>query len=951
MIDLNADCVRRIANWSVIKPHDKFEKKTFDVERVKTEIKLSSPKIYELMKKIQELDQADLTKEGKMYKHFIFSDVKQGGYGSKILASCFIAGGLHLVYDNKLTLDTDEQLLQTTTKNFALLCSTGVYDKSINTKLKKAILSKYNQRPENIHGELIRFIVMDSGYKEGIDLFDVKYVHILEPQTSKADEKQVIGRGTRTCGQKGLQFQPNAGWPLEVYVYDVDIPVDIADMLDAKTLFQLYVKHSNIDVRKIAFANNLERMAVVGSVDYELNKAIHNFAVTGEDMDINKIFDGTYNSSSVDKQSGGSPEGFCLKKCGARATKNVPLSTLKFAAAFFALGKKLPQRFESSKELRNYFCQLMKTDEDFCATLHDLNEDIKKFIAKHAEELVLALKDASLLNLPKKYAKYFRGFVYTFLPRNVRKVEGIETPKPLSPNSNPNFSAPVTPPNSVNVTTAESTPNPESVKVPEPEKKAKKNEKKTVTPKSPESVPAVKSNDYKGFLETREYIRANFMEYQWPKVELQNMCGGGTVITLNPTQGFVSKYFTPESPVKGMLLYHSVGTGKTCTAIATASATFEREGYTILWVTRTTLKSDIWKNMFDQVCSAVIKEQIESGKKIPVEQGERMRLLSNSWAIKPMSYKQFSNMVEGKNDFYQALVKRNGTEDPLRKTLLIIDEAHKLYGGTDLSSVERPNMHKLKKAIHQSYHKSGKESVKVLLMTATPYTNDPMELVKLLNLLKPKGNQIPDDFDVFADTYLNEDGTFTKKGHMTFLNEIAGHISYLNREKDARQFAQPIVMQVKVPISQSPEIDMSPLYNMDEQVEEQKAALKYKKEEIKQVKKDGNSRIKDAKAKCKGLKKSARTECLERVDEEIKEIKIQTEEDVKKVQEETKELQDSLKATKKEKTRVKNELKEDKSQYGVLMSKCVRKEKKPRKSKKDVEEEEIELSSPAPSSA
>jgi superfamily II DNA or RNA helicase len=146
-----------------------------------------------------------------------------------------------------------------------------------------------------------------------------------------------------------------------------------------------------------------------------------------------------------------------------------------------------------------------------------------------------------------------------------------------------------------------------------------------------------------------------------------------------------------------MLLWHSTGSGKTCSAIAAASNEFEKEGYTILWVTRTTLKNDIWKNMFDQVCHEVIRTKLSSGEiAIPSEQPKRMKLLSPSWRIRPMSYKQFSNLVSKQNQLYDTLVKVNGAADPLRKTLLIIDEAHKLYGGGDLSTIERPDMKALR---------------------------------------------------------------------------------------------------------------------------------------------------------------------------------------------------------------------------------------------------------------
>jgi len=307
----------------------------------------------------------------------------------------------------------------------------------------------------------------------------------------------------------------------------------------------------------------------------------------------------------------------------------------------------------------------------------------------------------------------------------------------------------------------------------------------------------------------RQYIRDNFSQYAWEPVKMENNCitkggltkGGATIMTYTPTQAFVSNFFTPSNPLKGMLLWHSVGTGKTCTAIATATSTFEKQGYTILWVTRTTLKNDIWKNMFDQVCHEIIKLKIENdGIAIPSNNTDRMKLLSKSWRIRPMSYKQFSNLVSKKNQIYETMVKINGTEDPLRKTLLVIDEAHKLYGGGDLSSLETPDMVALHASLMNSYIMSGENSVKLLLMTATPIQTDPMELIKLINLFKMPTKQMPDNFDVFSEEYLDNNGIFKPDRLHEFRNQIAGHISYLNREKDARQFSQPVVSLIQTDV-------------------------------------------------------------------------------------------------------------------------------------------------------
>ena len=114
-----------------------------------------------------------------------------------------------------------------------------------------------------------------------------------------------------------------------------------------------------------------------------------------------------------------------------------------------------------------------------------------------------------------------------------------------------------------------------------------------------------------------------------------------------------------------MLLWHSTGTGKTCSAIAAASSTFAVQDYTILWVTRTTLKNDIWKNMFDQICNEQIRTMVADGVTLPADHNKRMRLLSKAWSIRPISYKQFSNLVSKENSYYERLVNKNGSLDPL----------------------------------------------------------------------------------------------------------------------------------------------------------------------------------------------------------------------------------------------------------------------------------------------
>jgi len=684
VLSYDPECVRKRSNWAQSSNIYKFDDEAFDPQMFLKDMPHSSPKLAALMQKIEELDRHDTKVDGKKYKHFIFSDLKSSAYGAKMLASAFLAKGFKMGYRaerkqkggdeddedeaaeaadeepapkkgakkryHKIELLDDQVLRATKQNNFYMLSSVGVYDQSITVAAKKDMLKKFNQRPENVYGELVRFIILDSGFKEGIDLFDIKYVHIFEPSTVPADQKQVIGRGTRTCGQKGLEFHPHQGWPLEVFVYDLSIPEVLQNtFLGAKGAMDLYLKSMNLDLRLINFSYDLERTTVVGAVDYDLNKNVHSFAIP-------------------------------------------------------------------------------------FVSVNDDEEHHRAKLDEHVKDDVALLYGGGALVIPKK-----------------RKLV-IREGSPLIVNQN---------------------------------------QEKRLT-----------------HGEMRQFIRDNYGEFAWDPVKMENLCaekqrgGAGELIKYTPTQDFVRHYFSPLNPLKGLLLMHGTGVGKTCSAIAAATQNFEKNGYTILWVTRTTLKNDIWKNMFDQVCNESIRTQIEnSGLQIPADQKNRMKLLSKAWRIRPMSYKQFSNLVSKQNTLYETLVKINGKEDPLRKTLLIIDEAHKLYGGDDLSSIERPDMAALHQALMYSYQYSGKDSVKVLLMTATPITKDPMELIKLLNLLKPPSEQMFADFSNFSEAYLNENGEFTERGRSRYLDDIAGYVSYLNREKDARQFSQPRIHHVDVPIT------------------------------------------------------------------------------------------------------------------------------------------------------
>lgn len=231
-------CIRRIINWSSIQITDRFDKPSFSKSKLLETLYYKSPKSIKLIDQINKLDKQDLKNNGKLYKHFIFSDIS--GSGSKILTSLLLSIGFKLALKHK----RDKLIVDIPTnnhyKNFAVMSSTSMWNSTFNPKLIKDILFEFNKRPDNINGKNIRIIIGDSGFKEGVSLFDVKYVHIFEQQKNDSDLTQAIGRALRYCSHMGLPYIEDKGWGLNVYYYN-----DYTDKLfNNNTIMNVYNKNT-----------------------------------------------------------------------------------------------------------------------------------------------------------------------------------------------------------------------------------------------------------------------------------------------------------------------------------------------------------------------------------------------------------------------------------------------------------------------------------------------------------------------------------------------------------------------------------------------------------------------------------------------------------------------------------------------------------------------------------
>jgi hypothetical protein len=791
-----ASCIRKTAATVRIRKHGMPDEAKFDPKSLTAAM---SGKFFALIQKIKELDISDESKYGTKFKHFIFTDIRESAFGAKALAGFLIAAGFDFRMGNIPKLIKRHGKMVKTKKGetalihkkpvkggsngFALLQSLPLWKTPLFVAVKKDILTTFNSRPENVNGELLRIIVLDSKFKEGIDLKDVKYVHLLEPPIAASDLKQAVGRATRFCGQSGLRFIPRRGWPLQVFVYNTELPgrPPFATDVQKTDAHELMLKHSGLDLALINLTKELTVLAIKTAVDYDLNFKINNFKIEEALLEEAELDDELVGEVEAAQQGGAlikaihrvkdlTPD--VLSKCFKRSSKLFPFSKRQLRATALSMGYRIPDIYP-----RELYCRLLARDGKYLKTM--LTNPVDRIRARRAK----APRVSSAPSTPSPASS--AAEVTASAESSV--VSSVSTESPI-------FS-----PSSTRSSITDSRASSAISAVSRVSSKAKSPEEVFATAEFRKALAALKGLP---FAEFQTAVSRLYDAFKWESPVVKNGCKEvaagkpGQPVSFTRTQDFVRHFLVPDSPFKGLLAWHSVGTGKTCMAVAAASSAFEAAGYTILWVTRNALMSDVYKNIFGAVCSIPIMEAIKEGEEIPEDITAAKRMLSRQW-LPPITYRMFQNALQGKNELGRMLLAKS-KRDPLHRTFLVMDEVHKLMDG-DLSAAESADFEKIQAFIQKSYAVSGVNSVRPLLMTATPITDTPRELFMILNTLigEPSRRLMP--FEEFRTKYTDERGAISADGASYFQDRAKGLISYLNREYDPTTFAQPEFHDVLVP--------------------------------------------------------------------------------------------------------------------------------------------------------
>ena len=205
----------------------------------------------------------------------------------------------------------------------------------------------------------------------------------------------------------------------------------------------------------------------------------------------------------------------------------------------------------------------------------------------------------------------------------------------------------------------------------------------------------------------------------------------------------ISRFLSGYTPYNSLLVYHEMGVGKSCTAIATVEALLKNKMSNInkiLIVTKNELLVDNFRKEIAYKCTQ-IKEILE--KKEELDEDKFLRDRQKRSRIKKI-INHFYEIIT--YDKFNKLLRKNNRlmSKKYEDSAIIIDEIHNLKMNECKSSDKAPMSadkgldiyNNIKKFLENIQHK------KLILLTGTPITDKISEIVSIYNLLLPIEQQV-----------------------------------------------------------------------------------------------------------------------------------------------------------------------------------------------------------------
>ncbi|AET73088.1 hypothetical protein PGAG_00199 [Phaeocystis globosa virus 12T] len=275
---------------------------------------------------------------------------------------------------------------------------------------------------------------------------------------------------------------------------------------------------------------------------------------------------------------------------------------------------------------------------------------------------------------------------------------------------------------------------------------------------------------------------------------------------LAPHQNFVKNFLSENTPYNGMLLYHGLGTGKTCSAIGIAEETRRYMKYNgsnkeILIVASPNVQINFRLQLFDETKLKYVNERWTinncAGQNIldeinalqsKISREKVVRLVENiinSYYIF-VGYIELANLIN-KHSNINNIVKDNPKITKKKQNQLIKNKLDKFFSNRLVIIDEIHNVRDSKETSNKLVAKQidnlvrNVSNMKLVLLSATPMFNDYKEIIFLINLLNSNDNRsvidVKDVFNNDGEFIVDEDGN--EVGKELLQRKLNGYVSYI----------------------------------------------------------------------------------------------------------------------------------------------------------------------------
>ena len=288
-----------------------------------------------------------------------------------------------------------------------------------------------------------------------------------------------------------------------------------------------------------------------------------------------------------------------------------------------------------------------------------------------------------------------------------------------------------------------------------------------------------------------------------------NLCNPNIDFELESHQMFVRNFLSRETPYNGLLLFHGLGTGKTCSSISVCEdmrSYYKQLGNKkkIIIVASPVVQENYKLQLFDErrlksvngiwnINSCTGNKFIKEINPMNIKNLPRNRVISyidkiirGSYIF--MGYTQFANNINniieravGNSKNNGKIKKRKGYA--IRKAfsdrLLVIDEVHNIRSTkiSDNKNLRRTTQNMLDLVTYA-------ENMKILLLTATPMFNSASEIIWITNLLNLNDKRFPINQNEIFDKNLDfiKNSNDENMGEQLLIQKLTGYVSYVSGE-------------------------------------------------------------------------------------------------------------------------------------------------------------------------